>query len=382
MVEKNIKKKTLVVTGVAFWRLQIGCMQRVNRMMLYLKEHLDIKILFLGRFTNDDVALIKKIKFNKIIDSINDIEITQEELENIPQTPTKHLEKFYNHYYKIGFDKYLANNCFDNILIEYITLDYLVKDKFDNYKILIDTHDLMSKRTQSYQNHNDKPSISFENLEQEIDILKHYDYILSIQKNEYETLTNKIQKDKILLVQHANDINKNPNIKQKVKNIVCVSGPANAQHIVWFIKNVWIYFQDNKTISLNIYGTVCTKLQKFKNYKQINLVGAVERLDEIYKDADIVINPVLYGSGLKIKNVEAISYGLPLITTNEGSNGIEDGINKAYLLANKKDEWIEAILSLIISKQKREKLSKNALKYATENFNDKSCYQRIVDILK
>ncbi|MEA3451104.1 MAG: hypothetical protein U9Q83_04290, partial [Bacteroidota bacterium] len=272
-------KKTLLITDLDFWKADIGSRQRILKMVQYLNIYTNITILYLKKITKTDKEKILKLNLQNVV-SLLDTKIIQSDLESTCITKTKFLENFYSHDLKTRFIKYLSLNHYDNLIIEYIKLDYLLNDIHDIYCTIVDTHDLMSRRTISYSKYNEKPSIVFENLKQEIDILKHYDYVLSIQKNEYETLINEIEKNKILLVQHAVDINQKSHINQKVKNIVFVSGPANLQHIVWFIKNIWIYFQDNKTVHLNIYGTVCSKLQNFKNYKQLYLKGPVEYLDD------------------------------------------------------------------------------------------------------
>ncbi|MGA2775332.1 MAG: glycosyltransferase family 4 protein [Candidatus Omnitrophota bacterium] len=47
-----------------------------------------------------------------------------------------------------------------------------------------------------------------------------------------------------------------------------------------------------------------------------------EKLDLIMKAADIAINPVLIGSGINIKMLDYMSYGLPIVTTECGARGI------------------------------------------------------------
>ena len=127
---------------------------------------------------------------------------------------------------------------------------------------------------------------------------------------------------------------------------------------------------------------MCKNLQQYNSEKNIILHGYAKDLNVVYSKSDLIINPVLYGGGLKIKNVEALAHGIPLITTNEGANGIEDGINFAFLVANSVDEWIEAILAMKLSRELRQKLSENAIEYSKYYFSDENCYQKVVDVLK
>jgi glycosyltransferase involved in cell wall biosynthesis len=381
-IPRKSKKDTLIVTDVEFWRADLGSRQRVFRMIKFLNKFLNIKILFLKEYTKHDIELITKNEFNHLIDNIHDISVSINEIKNTKETITNNLEVFYNHEFKCKFNKYLEKYHFDNIMIEYIKLDYLLNDLHGRYTTIIDTHDLMSMRTKVYKENNDRTSIVLEKIENEIKILSEYRYVLSIQKNEYNLLNEYISKEKNLLIPHAVDIVDVKIIKNIATNIIFISGPANYKHIIWFIENIWKYFLNEENITLNIYGSVCNQLKQYKGIKNIQLKGYVDNLTITYANADIVVNPVLYGSGLKIKNVEALANGVPLITTDEGANGIEDGINYAFLLANSVDEWIEAILALKLSKELREKLSKNAIEYSKHYFSDKNCYQKLVDVLK
>lgn len=371
------KRKTLLVTDIEFWRADIGNRQRILRLLQYLNKFLNIKVLFLKKISEQDEKELQKFGLLRIIKKIDDININSTEMKNTKQTPTKHLENFYNH----DFNKFLESNQFDNIIIEYIRLDYFINDLHHKYTIMLDTHDLMSLRTEAYEKNCDKHHITI-TREEEYKILSKYDYLLSIQKNEFNLLKENIEHKKNLLVYHAVDIAVNQTVNQELKNIIFISGPANYKHIIWFIENIWKYFVTDQIIKLNIHGSVCKNLQQYKNEKNIILHGYAKDLNLIYSNADLVINPVLYGGGLKIKNVEALAHGVPLITTDEGANGIEDGINYSFLLANSVDEWVEAILAVKLSKELREKLSKNAIEYSKHYFSDNNCYQKVVDVLK
>src|SRR5690606_22404281 len=50
-------------------------------------------------------------------------------------------------------------------------------------------------------------------------------------------------------------------------------------------------------------------------------LGFVEDLRTAYKQADVVINPVQHSTGLNIKSIEALGYGMPFVSTSAGVRG-------------------------------------------------------------
>ena len=55
---------------------------------------------------------------------------------------------------------------------------------------------------------------------------------------------------------------------------------------------------------------------------KVKLIGMIDELSTFYDQVDVVINPVKFGSGLKIKNCEALAFGKPVLTTEHGFDGM------------------------------------------------------------
>ena len=63
---------------------------------------------------------------------------------------------------------------------------------------------------------------------------------------------------------------------------------------------------------LAIAGSICEALS---GHKDVVLMGMLDDLSTAYESAAIVVNPMQFGTGLKIKSLEAMSYSKPLVTT-------------------------------------------------------------------
>ena len=78
---------------------------------------------------------------------------------------------------------------------------------------------------------------------------------------------------------------------------------------------------------LVIGGGVSGTLNKFAPAELLNrasprLFGSVERLSSFFEECDIFINPERGGTGIKIKTLEAMAHGVPVLSTKAGAVGI------------------------------------------------------------
>ena len=121
--------------------------------------------------------------------------------------------------------------------------------------------------------------------------------------------------------------------------------------------------KENPNAELHVYGKVSSYCRKGPS---VFLHGFVEKYEDIYKDNQIFINPILMGGGLKIKCVEALMFGKPLVTTSIGAQGLESGCGKAFLVADDANEYALLINTLLRSKSKMGELSESAVSFIGE----------------
>ena len=76
-------------------------------------------------------------------------------------------------------------------------------------------------------------------------------------------------------------------------------------------------------------------------YKEVNIIyaGFVDDINLYFKGADIFINPVIEGGGIKTKVVEALGYNLSVISTRSGAIGIPEDITGQKLVIVDNNNW-------------------------------------------
>jgi glycosyltransferase involved in cell wall biosynthesis len=107
--------------------------------------------------------------------------------------------------------------------------------------------------------------------------------------------------------------------------------------------------------------------------------GFVEDSNAFISQHGILVLPLLSGSGVKIKVLEAMALGTPIVTTSVGAMGIEG--KDALIVADKEDLMIEKITELINSQEKREALGHAARTTILSNYSTASISEKIRKIV-
>lgn len=118
-------------------------------------------------------------------------------------------------------------------------------------------------------------------------------------------------------------------IKGEESNVLYFSAsdnPLNLDGFLWFWKECWPRIKEVcPEASLTIAGALGYKLKEVcDGYPDVHILGTATKLVHEFwlAHAKVVINPVRYGTGLKIKSQEAVLQGRPLVTTSSGVEGL------------------------------------------------------------
>ena len=100
------------------------------------------------------------------------------------------------------------------------------------------------------------------------------------------------------------------------RNIISYFGkmsyPANAEAAIWFSNKVFPIIQKEiPQCRFYIVGKDPTKdlLELSENNSNVVVTGTVDNIEDYYKQTDLVVVPLSYGGGVKVKVLEALGYG-------------------------------------------------------------------------
>jgi polysaccharide biosynthesis protein PslH len=85
-----------------------------------------------------------------------------------------------------------------------------------------------------------------------------------------------------------------------------------------------------------------------------------------YEFGHVVLNPVLEGTGLPIKSIEALMHGKALVASPSAARSLSDGAGSAFLVGESPQEMAGAILRLLRNSEARKELASAAARYAKQ----------------
>lgn len=144
----------------------------------------------------------------------------------------------------------------------------------------------------------------------------------------------------------------------------------NREGLAWFLDEVW---PDIEKLSgeLRFYIAGKNMQREFFDYDSDNLIVEGEIFDavEFINSKAIMIVPLLFGTGMRVKIIEGMAMQKCIITTSMGAEGINCKNGKDIMIADTPDEFYRAILQCITQPNQWREIGLNA-RVTAEKYHD------------
>lgn len=283
--------------------------------------------------------------------------------QNKVNNPINHsqIDDWYNFKLDRFIKKLHEKNNYDFVVAEYVFMSRVLNNFDDKVIKIIDTHDVFTDRNEKYAKMGINESFFSTTKEEESRGLNRADRIIAIQENEAEFFRGVTDKP-IFTIGHFVE-QKGLTIKSYFKKTILFIGAGNLANIdaaEKFILNIFPLVKKRiPECQLVLAGNMCSFI---KDYEDVVKLGEVDNLNTPYEFAGVVINPTGIGTGLKIKNIEALGQLRPLILSKHSAEGL-DSTEGAFLVAEDDNDFSEKIVRVLSDEKCREELISNAQKF-------------------
>lgn len=154
---------------------------------------------------------------------------------------------------------------------------------------------------------------------------------------------------------------------------------VNVEAVKWFCENVMSKLGEYNVV-FNIAGFQMEKLLNdgwIKKYDNVKVLGTVDDLADTYKKADVVVEPIMTGSGMKVKTAEALMHGKEIIGTDEALVGYDELKDAVCLTDN---DFIKKIVHFIECRP--QKFVRKNREYYEKNYSIDGITKKLKDSIK
>lgn len=173
--------------------------------------------------------------------------------------------------------------------------------------------------------------------------------------------------------------------KPTTKNIVffgALNRVENVKSALWFYENVFCKLKDTSW-NLVLLGSHPDEKLVFLSQQdeRVIVTGFVKDIRPWLQNCACMIAPLVMGAGIKVKVLEALSAGVPLLTNEIGMEGINAENEKEYFHCQTAEDYIRVLDAFFDSEDKLTTMSIAEKKFVKSNFDKEISYERYRDSL-
>lgn len=269
----------------------------------------------------------------------------------------KGLNEYKNIHKMNLLEKQIEGKTYRAVIVNYAVYSFYLDFFSDDTVKILDTHDRLTNRYQMYLKDGTVPP-NWHSLAQQDERKALYkaDIVWAITEEEATYFTKLVAESApaIINVPHLIDYRELPQKKEDKHTLLTVGGRGkiNIKSLQWFFEKVWPeVIEAVPEAKLIVAGSICDEREQFPDLPGIVYYGKYEEEEEVYTLSDFCINPIRFGTGLKIKTLEGLSFGKRVLTTEPGAAGLQQFEGKGLFIENSSRQWIEVLKTQLLAPQ-------------------------------
>lgn len=163
----------------------------------------------------------------------------------------------------------------------------------------------------------------------------------------------------------------NPTAHRRVLFVGSMDYHANVDAVVEFAHSVWprIHAQAPDLTFTIVGRNPPSKVRKLADLPAVEVTGTVKDVRPYYREALAALVPLRVGGGSRLKILESMAAGVPVISTRRGAEGIEVKDGENILFAETGGEFCQRVAEISESERRWRKLSDSGRVLAREKYD-------------
>jgi glycosyltransferase involved in cell wall biosynthesis len=159
--------------------------------------------------------------------------------------------------------------------------------------------------------------------------------------------------------------------------------PPNIDAVKWFVQRVYPFIrQQRPDVEFDVVGSRPPPelLALSGAGLGINVVGYVEDPTSYQRRSAVMVVPLLAGGGMRVKILNALAMGIPIVSTTLGCEGIEVTPEQDILIGDIPDEFAAQVLRVLNEPNLGRQLAANGRKLAEEKYDYRKACRSLDDV--
>jgi glycosyltransferase involved in cell wall biosynthesis len=154
----------------------------------------------------------------------------------------------------------------------------------------------------------------------------------------------------------------------------------NKEALTWFVDKVLpLVVTEEPRSRLMVVGSEPPPPGSFQHGESVELVGFVEDVRDPLARYSLFVCPILSGSGVRVKLLEAFAAGIPVVSTRLGAEGLADRDGEICALADQPGDFARRVVDLLRDPQKAAEMAARARAEVIAKRDIRRMTQRLVE---
>lgn len=340
--------KLAVLVDFPYWEGRIGSAVRIESLCHSLAKVCDLTVISAltvpGKYQGQMAEAPYAFKDRKDIKVICDA---------LPDTPIPGVRADRQVTVR-GMKALVETGGYDAVLTPYFNRKWMVEHIDRNILRVIDTIDCQSQRMRSFAAHGLVPTFQMSPQEEKAE-LELYDIALAISDEdqaEFAALTS------LPIITAPFRLPPKPlySARDTAAEVLFIAAKSVVNDITLTYLIEEVLPMVGRKLTLHVVGNVTIPDYCPPNLRLIHHEN-VDDLSFVYRSVDLAVNPTYAGGGIKTKTLEAMAYGVPVLTSDEGARGLSN-LLPDDLIVNDRFTFAHRIGALLDDPARRMALSK------------------------
>ena len=217
----------------------------------------------------------------------------------------------------------------------------------------------------------------------ELDVVRRCDIVWCTSEEDRVALTAEVPERSVAIIPTIHPLHGRGKSFDERRNLLFIGNfnhSPNRDAVVYFVEQVLPLIRLTlPDIQFDAVGSYTP--ENFRSYQSngVRVHGYVPDVEPLFQSTRVFVAPIRFGAGVKGKIGDALSYGVPVVTTDVGAEGMRFQGGQQVLIANTPEDFARAVCEAYSNKELWQKLSNEGQQHIARYFSPAAVERTILE---